>query len=244
VSDSVVRQAFTELAPHYEETVDREVRLFCGLGYRELISLLAHSIPRVEGQLILDIASGTAVSSIEIARRLGAACRVVGLDITPAMMACGTTNIAAADLRGRIRQVCGSGMQMPMAAGTFDVAMCGLGTHHMDVGALLSEIGRVLKQGGHLVMADVGAPPHWRSAWGRVLVGTLALLARTFWRSARVQAEAEAVYGLRTAAEWRQLLDACGFGAVEIVEWPPRRFYFPGALVIRARIGEVASLNF
>jgi ubiquinone/menaquinone biosynthesis C-methylase UbiE len=233
VSDAVVVQAFTELAPHYEETVDWEVREFCGLGYRELIRHLAASVPVTDGQVILDVASGTAVSSVEIARRIGLGCQVVGLDITPAMMAYGAENIAAEELGSRIHQVCGSGMQIPLSADSLDVVICGLGTHHMDVPRLLAEIKRVLKDGGRLVMADVGAPAYWRSIWGRTLMWGMIRILRTFWRGARVQAETDAMPSLLTAAEWRDLLVGSGFGSVEIVEWPPRRFYYPCVLIVQ-----------
>jgi ubiquinone/menaquinone biosynthesis C-methylase UbiE len=234
VNTNTILQAFTELAPHYEESVDWEVREFCGLGYREFIRHLADRVPVVAGQVILDVASGTAVSSVEIARRIGAGSQVVGLDITPAMMAYGTQHIAEAELGSRIHQVCGSGMEMPFSADSFDVVMCGLGTHHMDVPRLMSEIKRVLRNQGHLVMADVGAPAHWRTARGRALVWVMVRLLRTFWRNARVQAETDAVPSLRTAAEWRGLLVSSGFGSVEIVEWPPLRFWYPGAFVMKA----------
>ena len=236
MNDRIVLQAFTELAPRYEGTIDWEIREFSGWGYRELIRHLVDKVPVTEGQIILDVASGTAVSSVEIALRIGPGCRVVGLDITPAMMAYGAGNIAAAELGSRIHQVCGSGMQMPLGADSFDVVMCGLGTHHMDVPLLLSEIRRVLRSEGHLVMADVGAPASWRTLWGRALVWMMIRLIRTFWRSARVEAEADAIPSIRTAAEWRDLLIRFGFDSVEIVERPPRRFWYPCVLILRAII--------
>ena len=241
MNDRIVFQAFTELAPHYEDTIDWEVREFWGLGYRELIRHLVDSVPVSEGQMILDVASGTAVSSVEIALRIGAGSQVVGLDITPAMMAYGAGNIAAAELVSRIHQVCGSGMQMPLSVDSFDVVMCGLGTHHMDVPQLLSEIRRVLRSDGHLVMADVGAPALWRTLWGRALVWLLVRLIRTFWRSARVEAEADAIPSIRTAAEWRDLLIRLEFDSVEIVERPARRFWYPCVLILRAIIHKDCS---
>ena len=63
----VVLQAFTELAPSYEATIEREVREFCGLGYREFIGYLADSLPAGDDGLTLDLASGTALSSLELA---------------------------------------------------------------------------------------------------------------------------------------------------------------------------------
>ena len=236
MNDKFVLQAFTELAPHYEDTIDREVREFCGLGYRELIRRLVDNVPVIEGQRVLDIASGTAVSSVEIAMRIGADSQIVGLDVTPAMMAYGAGNIAAAGLGSRIHQVCGSGMEMPLSADSFDFVMCGFGTHHMDVPRLLSEIRRVLRSEGHLVMADVGAPAPWRTLWGRALVWMMIRLIRTFWRSARVEAEADAIPSIRAAVEWRDLLISFGFDSVEIEERPARRFFYPCALILRAII--------
>ena len=236
MNDKVVLQAFTELAPHYEDTIDWEVREFTGWGYRELIRHLVDRVPMTEGQIILDVASGTAVSSVEAALRIGAGSRVVGLDITPAMMAHGAGNIAAAELGSRIHQVCGSGMQMPLGADSFDVVMCGFGTHHMDVPLLVSEIRRVLRSDGYLVMADVGAPASWRTLWGRALVWMMIRLIRIFWRSARVEAEADAIPSIRTVSEWRDLLIRFGFNSVEIVERPARRFWYPCVLILRALI--------
>jgi demethylmenaquinone methyltransferase/2-methoxy-6-polyprenyl-1,4-benzoquinol methylase len=237
VTDNVVLQAFTELAPNYEATIDWELRELCGLGYREFLGYLVEAMPRIENQMVLDVASGTAVSSVEVGRRLGATHRVVGLDITPAMMQHGAENILKADLSAQISQVCGSGMAMPLAAQSFDTVFCGLGTHHMDVPALLSEVRRVLKAGGHLIMADVGAPAKWRSPWGRALMKIVLSVFKFIWRGARARAEADAFASIHTAEEWRGLLANCGLVQVEVTEWPPRRFWYPGALIIRATSG-------
>jgi ubiquinone/menaquinone biosynthesis C-methylase UbiE len=236
LNESALVRAFSELAAHYEATVDWEVRELCGLGYRELIGYLARFVPASDDQVVLDVASGTAVSSVEIAKLIGGAGRIVGIDITPEMLAHGTGHIAQAGLAARISQVCGSGMQMPFVAASFDVTICGLGTHHMDVQQLLVEVRRVLKRGGYLVLADVGAPPFWRSFGGRVAMGIALSIFKLFWRSARARAEADAFSSIHTAKEWRELLTTYGFGQVEITEWPPRRFWYPCALVIRAAL--------
>jgi len=234
VSGDVIIEAFTELAPHYERTVDWEVRELTGLGYREFIRHLAEAVPLGDDLSVLDVASGTAVSSVEIARRVGPASKVVGLDITPAMMRYGVENIRQADLGAQIAQVCGSAMEAPLADGSFDTVVCGLGTHHMDVPQLLSETKRVLKDGGHLVLADMGAPAHWRSWWGRIVMRTILTIFRLFWRSARAQAEADAFDSIRTAVEWRMVLRSNGFAQVEVTEWPARRFWYPCALIMQA----------
>jgi ubiquinone/menaquinone biosynthesis C-methylase UbiE len=234
VNSGVINDAFTALASSYEETVDREVRELCGLGYRHLIANLAQAVPRTDGQMVLDVASGTAVSSVEVARQIGTSSKVVGLDITRAMTEYGIANIKRANLSAQVSQVCGSGMRMPLAAYSFDSVICCLGTHHMDVEQLLSEVRRVMRCGGHLIMADVGAPAFWRSSWGQIVIPIILAGFRLFWRSARAQAEAEAVSSFHTAEEWRMLLTSFSFSQVEVTEWPPRRFWYPCALIMKA----------
>ena len=230
----VVVEAFTELAPRYEETIDWEVREFCGLGYREFIGHMVGRVPIENAGEILDVACGTAVSSIEIAGKAGPTSHVVGLDITPAMLEYGARNLEHLTPPGRISLVCASGMDLPLAAEAFDVVVCGLGTHHMDVGRLVSELRRVLKDGGRLVMADMAAPEHWRKLWGRVIMRTAVEGFRFLRKSPRAQAEADAFTSIHTAREWRSILAAAGFGKIEMTEWPPRRFWYPSALLMDA----------
>ena len=234
MTENVIVRAFTELAPEYESTIEWEVRELTGLGYREFIGYLAGALPMRDSQVVLDLANGTALSSLAIVKRLGSGCKVIGLDITPAMIAYGTENVTRAEMGSQIRQTCGSGMQLPFAASSFDMAICGLGTHHMDVRLLLAEIRRVLRDRGDLVLADMGAPAHWRSLWGRAVMGGILAFFRLFWRSPRAQAEADAFASIHTAEEWRKLVTAFGFSRVEVTEWPARRFWYPCALIIKA----------
>ena len=104
----------------------------------------------------------------------------------------------------------------------------------MDVRLLLAEIRRVLRDRGDLVLADMGAPAHWRSLWGRAVMGGILAFFRLFWRSARAQAEADAFASIHTAEEWRKLVTVFGFSRVEVTEWPARRFWYPCALIIKA----------
>jgi ubiquinone/menaquinone biosynthesis C-methylase UbiE len=234
VADNNVLQAFTELAPHYEETIDKEVRQFCGLGYREFVGQLVNRVPIEQAEAILDLACGTAVSSLEIAERAAAESRIVGLDITPAMLESGATNIGQAGGPVPIDLVCGSAMDMPLPNHSFDTVVCALGMHHMSVPKLLQETARVLKSNGHLIMADMGAPSNWRSAWGRALMKTIVAVLRIIRREARWQAEADAFHSIHTAEEWREILSSFGFSQVDIVEWAPRRFWYPCALIMKA----------
>jgi len=231
----VIVEAFTELAPHYEGTIDHELRRFWGLSYGEFVDWLIDMAAVREEDVILDVATGTGVIPLRLAKKLGPKGQVIGLDITPAMLKHGRTNIEAVCPSNQcVSVVCASAMAMPFAQGVFDVVICGLGTHHMDVPQMLAEMRRVLKVEGRLIMADVGASAFWRSRWGGVLLKILMLHYGLSRRSPRAQAEVEAFPNVRTADEWHALLSSSGFAQIEIAESRARRPWYPSALAIRA----------
>jgi ubiquinone/menaquinone biosynthesis C-methylase UbiE len=234
-SSDVVVEAFTELASSYEKTVDRELRQYWGLSYEQFVQQLVRMVPVNEGDLVLDIATGTALIPLEISEKLGARGQAVGLDITPAMLQQAQKSIEVAGSPSNIRLICASALELPFLERTFDVVICGLGTHHMDVPKMLSEARRVLRRGGCLIMIDVGASAFWRSFWGRSLLKILLRIYKLSQRnSARSQAEEEAFENVRTADEWRMILSDLGFTHIEIEESRARHQWYPCALNIRA----------
>jgi ubiquinone/menaquinone biosynthesis C-methylase UbiE len=239
MSDDLVIEAFTEMAPRYVETVDRELRQFWGFSYREFVDWLIEAISVRDGDLVLDVATGTARIPLALAARTEVESRTVGLDITPAMLEYGQRDVDAEGLTPRIKLVCASAMAMPFVEGVFDAAVCGLGMHHMDVPQLLSEMRRVLKTGGSLIMADVGASPLWQSFLGVALLKILLARYGLTRRSARAQAEVEAFPNVRTTDEWRTILSEFGFTQIEIAESPARRRWYPCALTIKAVAGRI-----
>jgi ubiquinone/menaquinone biosynthesis C-methylase UbiE len=239
MTDNNVVKAFTELAPRYEETMDRELEEFWGVGYREFVEQLIEIASIEEGDMVLDVATGTAYIPLALVDEIGATSQVVGLDITLAMLERGRERIEDTGSSSCISLVCASAMHMPFVESVFDVAICGLGTHHMDVPRMLSEMRRLLKTGGKLVVADVGASAFWRSFWGTVLLKILLIRYGLVNRSARAQAEIDAFSNVRTASEWRALLSDFGFTKIEIVESPARRFWYPHALTMKAVAGGI-----
>jgi ubiquinone/menaquinone biosynthesis C-methylase UbiE len=237
--NDVVIEAFTELAPRYVETVDRELRQFWGLSYEEFVDRLIEVAPVNEGDVVLDVATGTALIPLKLVDKIGDRGRVVGLDITPAMLKHGRKNVEATGASSHINLVCASAMAMPFVEGVFDTVICGLGTHHMDVPQMLSEMSRVLKAGGELVLADVGASAFWRSFWGIALLKILLARYGLTRRSARAQAEVEAFPNICTAGEWRTILADFGFTKIEITESRARHRWYPCALIMRAMAGRM-----
>jgi ubiquinone/menaquinone biosynthesis C-methylase UbiE len=233
--DHVVVEAFTELAPRYEHTMDQELQRYWGLGYAAFIEQFVEMAAIQDGQVVLDVATGTASIPLHV---VGTAhsCRVVGLDITLAMLDQGRKRVEKNGASACIRLVCASATAIPFAGECFDVTLCGLGTHHIGVAQLLTEVQRVLKPGGRLLVSDVGASRFWRSFWGKVLLRIL-LFRYGLKKNPRIEAELDAFSNVLTAGEWKTLLLANGFSEIRIVESRARRPWYPNRLTISALVG-------
>ena len=170
-----------------------ELGTLWGLDYEEFVHLVTDRAQVREHDWVLDLATGTARIPRAIAANGTAPGRVLGLDITMAMLRAGRRAVAAEPLRADVDLVCGSGMQMPFRDDVFDLITCGLGMHHMQVPTTLAQLWRKLKPHGRLLVVAVGAPRLWR--WPPV-TGLLRLFTfMYFWlkdKKPRAWAESEA----------------------------------------------------
>ncbi len=133
-------------ADSYDRVLERRLHSVRLLG-------LCMSAPR-PGMSILDVGCGTGAY---LALYRGAGCRLYGLDASPAMLAVARARLGqGADLR------LGDAACMPYGDGAFDLVLCMLALHEMD-GAerprVLSEMQRVLKPGGRILLIDYHSGP-------------------------------------------------------------------------------------
>ena len=151
--DDALLVAFSELAPDYERTMNRELEQYLGVGYQAFVEGLLDRAAVGPDDWVLDVATGTALipRRLAVSRDGHGSGRAVGVDITPAMLNGGNRAIRAGNLSATAFLVGGSGMELPFAPQVFDVAVCAFGTHHMDAPRLLRETRRVLRPGGRLV---------------------------------------------------------------------------------------------
>jgi ubiquinone/menaquinone biosynthesis C-methylase UbiE len=170
---------------------------------------LAHMQP---GDAVLDVGCGTGTLVMEVARRVGRAGRVAGVDP-------GTEQIARARAKAArhnlpIEFQIGVIEQLPFPDQTFDVVFSTLMMHHLPAPLKrqgLVEIARVLKPGGRLVIADFKRKQE-----------------RT-GQAARFHAGGSSMQDLVA------LVKDAGFSEVETEEMRPPRFSaFPGAGFVRA----------
>jgi len=228
-------KAFTDMAPKYEQVVDNELKNFWGWSYNSFVDNLLELTPINDEDIILDVATGTAVIPLKLTgggRRIRS---IIGLDITFAMLEKAKAKINHNGSVEVINLTCASAMKMPFYSGAFNVILCGLATHHMDVPLLLTEMKRLLKPGGSLTIADVGGSPTWRLPVIYLLIRMATFIYFLTTQSLpRAYAEAKALYNVRTMDEWYDLLSKTGFSGITINKLASKYFWVPDPLIIRA----------
>ena len=128
---------------------DRAVESFAGVG--NPFSLR----PLEPGERVVDIGSGAGFDSFIAAGQVGAAGRVVGVDMTPEML---TRSRDTADALGLANVEFREGLAeaLPVESGWADVVISnGVINLCADKRAVFSEIRRVLRPGGTLQFADI-----------------------------------------------------------------------------------------
>jgi ubiquinone/menaquinone biosynthesis C-methylase UbiE len=231
----VVVEAFSELAPRYEKVVNSELNRFWGWSYSGFVDRLIELTPILDGDFILDLATGTSVIPRRLVESVTKDFQVVGLDITARMLKLGKEKIARDKAVEKIHLTCGDAMVMPFSAESFNLVICGLATHHMNVPLLLSEIYRVLKRGGRLSIADAGGSRLWHLSVVRGIIKIAAFLYFLAVENiSRAWAEAVAVSNIRTAKDWGLILSEHGFDDIKITRLSSTRFWAPDPLVLEA----------
>ena len=228
-------KAFQELALKYESTVDQELQKAWGLGYSDFVEQLLQ-FAGIAGQCrVLDIATGTGLIPRTMAPRLGTGARIVGLDITYAVLEIGKSKIASSQPDPSISLTCATATALPFGPGSFDCVICALATHHIDQQALLAQISSVLKPGGQVILADVVASPSWRFPGVRTGLRLAAFIYFLLKESpARAWVESQAVSYVHTEEEWMSALRKQNFTAIRVCQPSIRRTWAPSAVMMAA----------
>jgi ubiquinone/menaquinone biosynthesis C-methylase UbiE len=228
-------EAFTELAPRYELTVNNELNKFWGWQYEDFIDNLVNNTPVNADGIVLDIATGTGL----IPRKLilkNPTIKIVGIDITLAMLKRGKEKISEDDFGRLIYFNNGNAMFMPYGSNTFDIVVCGLATHHMQIPKMMSEVHRILKNDGLFSLADVGGSKLWKFPPINLFIKLLAFVYFMITENKdRAWAEAVSVSNLQTAKEWEETLINNGFSEIRITKLRTNKFWVPNPLFIQAK---------
>ncbi len=189
--ESAARRIFGQRAAHYRTSpahTDPQI----------LARLVALAVPQ-EDWVVLDIATGTGHTALALVPRVRT---VVGIDLTPEMLA---ESRQLQTARGISNVVFGLAdvHHLPFPGETFHLITCRRAAHHFsDIGRAVSEMHRVLRVGGRLVIDDRGVPED------NFVDDCMNLLDRYH--------DASHVREYR-ASEWQRILGERGF-AVEALE--------------------------
>ncbi len=140
-------------ALHYDKTLidklpDAVASFYCGVGN-------PFSLGKINtGEQVLDIGCGAGVDTILASMMTGPTGSVVGVDIVPEMIQQAETNLRMTVLKSvTFRKA--SGKNLPFPGDTFEVVISnGVINLIPDKKSALTEIVRVLKPGGRLMVAD------------------------------------------------------------------------------------------
>lgn len=150
-----VQAMFSDIAPTYD-LLNRLLSFGVDRLWRK--RAVASLLSDFEGEArFLDLATGTADVALEVHRRAGRGMRIFGVDFAFPMLARGKTK---AERQGApLSLIQGDGLSLPFRDAAFDGVIIAFGLRNFeDREAGLAEMGRVLKEGGRLVVLEFGHP--------------------------------------------------------------------------------------
>jgi demethylmenaquinone methyltransferase/2-methoxy-6-polyprenyl-1,4-benzoquinol methylase len=156
-----VRKMFDNIAPEYDR-LNHILSLNIDKRWRtKAVRELADELRPLK---VLDVACGTGDFTIEIARKVVPGSEVLGVDISEGMIAVGQEKIAKAGIAASMHVAdCEA---LPYEGNTFDRISVGFGVRnfeHLELG--LSEMCRVLKKDGKLVILELSVPSNPVIRW-------------------------------------------------------------------------------
>lgn len=128
----------------------------------------------VPGERVLDLASGTGVSTAELSR---SGAYAVGCDFSLGMLQAGH----ARHYRRRLPFVAGDALHLPFGDASFDAVTVSFGLRNIvDVDAALREMARVVRPGGRLVVCEFSRPTYepFRKLYLNYLMRAIPAIAR------------------------------------------------------------------
>lgn len=118
----------------------------------------AKTVTKKHPNAILDLATGTGDLAIALTKRNPQA-HIIGMDISEKMLDIGKAKVAKRKMESQIELCPGDAASLPFEDNRFDVVTVAFGVRNFEnLDKSLSEIHRVLKRGGHIVILEFSMP--------------------------------------------------------------------------------------
>ncbi len=146
---------FDRIAPRYD-FLNRLLSLRRDVAWRRRV---ADYLPEQTKQSVLDIATGTADLLLSLFDRSDRVSAAIGVDLAPTMLELGRRKVAKHQLDERVLLVRADALRLPFADRSFDAVTIAFGIRNMtDVPLALTEMRRVLKPGGKVLILEFSMP--------------------------------------------------------------------------------------
>ncbi len=148
-----VKDVFTEIASYYDE-----MNSIMSMGMiKRWHKFMMKKLGNIQGKRCLDVGTGTGEIAFLVASKAVGG-KVVGLDITPAMLEHAKKKMAELAITN-VEFVVGDALDIRMPDGTFDAVTSGYMLRNVtDIPKAVGEMHRMLKVGGRCVVAELARP--------------------------------------------------------------------------------------
>lgn len=191
-----------------------------------------HSLKPFAPKLILDVATGTGDFAVEAYKRLHAD-KVIGVDLSANMLEIGKIKVAKMGLSSKIELNLGDCMKLDFDSNLFDAVTVAFGVRNYEsLEQGISEMCRVLKPGGNLVILEMSEPFTWAKPFYKIYTKfVIPAIARIYSKDkSAYHYLPNSIEAFPQGKEMIALLKKCGFTEVK-----HRRFTFGVCAFYRAR---------
>lgn len=148
-----VTQMFDTISGSYDD-FNRIISLGSDIKWRKFV---VSKVAEIQPKTILDVATGTGDLAIALTEIKGA--KITGLDISEGMLSVGKEKVVKKNLSDRIEFIHGDSEKLPFEDAHFEAVTVSFGVRNFEnLEKGLSEIYRVLKPNGRLVILETSVP--------------------------------------------------------------------------------------
>jgi len=209
-----IRAMFGSIAPRYD-LLNRLLSLGIDRRWRRFA---VRQIGVAGPGRVLDVATGTGDVALEIASRTPASVSVVGVDFCKEMVDLGQVKVQASRHAGRITLEVAPCEEIPYPDRTFDAATIAFGIRNVvDRVKGLTEMHRVLKDGGRIVILEFSTPtlPVFSTLYTFYFLKVLPVIGGAFSRFSAYRYLPDSVMEFPSRESFKGMMSQVGFKDVK-----------------------------